>query len=231
MLSVQDVKQALPATLRSAATQELTDKINNIVADPIVAEQVRDNFISYAAVLKDGKFKTEDYLHAVTYVSFKLMGYNNEEAYARTFPARHQQLLAKGASKKEISAYVSAYHKGKLVNLIMEQTLVPTWVLNQDLFQKAINVQAELMITASSEKVRTEAANSLLTHLKRPEAKGLDIRMEVTDSSGMKELKDTLVKVAQQQQKAIESGITTREIAASPIYDAEYVDVEGSNQT
>ena len=230
MLSVQDVKQALPATLRSAATQELTDKINNIVADPIVAEQVRDNFISYAAVLKDGKFKTEDYLHAVTYVSFKLMGYNNEEAYARTFPARHQQLLAKGASKKEISAYVSAYHKGKLVNLIMEQTLVPTWVLNQDLFQKAINVQAELMITASSEKVRTEAANSLLTHLKRPEAKGLDIRMEVTDSSGMKELKDTLVKVAQQQQKAIESGITTREIAASPIYDAEYVDVEGSNQ-
>lgn len=230
MLSVQDVKQALPATLRSAATQELTDKINNIVADPIVAEQVRDNFISYAAVLKDGKFKTEDYLHAVTYVSFKLMGYNNEEAYARTFPNRHQQLLAKGASKKEISAYVSAYHKGKLVNLIMEQTLVPTWVLNQDLFQKAINVQADLMITASSEKVRTEAANSLLTHLKRPEAKGLDIRMEVTDSSGMKELKDTLVKVAQQQQKAIESGITTREIAASPIYDAEYVDVEGSNQ-
>lgn len=230
MLSVQDVKQALPATLRSAATQELTDKINNIVADPIVAEQVRDNFISYAAVLKDGKFKTEDYLHAVTYVSFKLMGYNNEEAYARTFPARHQQLLAKGASKKEISAYVSAYHKGKLVNLIMEQTLVPTWVLNQDLFQKAINVQAELMITASSEKVRTEAANSLLTHLKRPEAKGLDIRMEVTDSSGMKELKDTLVKVAQQQQKAIESGVTTREIAASPIYDAEYVDVGGSNQ-
>jgi len=230
VLSVQDVKQALPATLRSAATQELTDKINNIVADPIVAEQVRDNFISYAAVLKDGKFKTEDYLHAVTYVSFKLMGYNNEEAYARTFPARHQQLLAKGASKKEISAYVSAYHKGKLVNLIMEQTLVPTWVLNQDLFQKAINVQAELMITASSEKVRTEAANSLLTHLKRPEAKGLDIRMEVTDSSGMKELKDTLVKVAQQQQKAIESGVTTREIAASPIYDAEYVDVGGSNQ-
>ena len=231
MLSVQDVKQALPATLRSAATQELTDKINNIVADPIVAEQIRDNFVSYAAVLKDGKFKTEDYLHAVTYVSFKLMGYNNEEAYARTFPNRHQQLLAKGASKKEISAYVSAYHKGKLVNLIMEQTLVPTWVLNQDLFQKAINVQADLMINATSEKVRTEAANSLLTHLKRPEAKGLDIRMEVTDSSGMKELKDTLVKVAQQQQKAIESGITTREIAASPIYDAEYVDVEGSNQT
>lgn len=230
MLSVQDVKQALPATLRSAATQELTDKINNIVADPIVAEQIRDNFVSYAAVLKDGKFKTEDYLHAVTYVSFKLMGYNNEEAYARTFPSRHQQLLAKGASRKEISAYVSAYHKGKLVNLIMEQTLVPTWVLNQDLFQRAINVQADLMINATSEKVRTEAANSLLSHLKRPEAKGLDIRMEVTDSSGMKELKDTLVKVAQQQQKAIESGITTREIAASPIYDAEYVDVEGSNQ-
>ena len=30
--------------------------------------------MSYTSVMKDGRFKTEDYAHAVAYVSFKLMG-------------------------------------------------------------------------------------------------------------------------------------------------------------
>ena len=226
MLSVDEVAQALPANLKSAATQQLTDLVNNIVSDPLVAEQVRDNFIGYANVLKDGKFKIEDYVHAVTYVSFKLMGYSNQEAYYRTFPQRHQALLAKGASKKDISAYVSAYHKGKLVNLIMEQTLIPTWVLNQDIFQKAINVQADLMVNATSEKVRAEAANSLLTHLKRPEAKEVNLKLGVTEDPALGQLQEALRNLAVQQIDAIENGVPTRQIAAQPIVDAEYSEVD-----
>ena len=67
MLTREMVEKSLPANLKSAATQQLTDQINNIVSDPLIAQQVRDNFISYSSVLKDGKFKTEDYLHAVAY--------------------------------------------------------------------------------------------------------------------------------------------------------------------
>ena len=81
MLTVAIVAQALPQTLRSTVDQAFVDKINNIVSDPLVAEQVRENFISYSKVLQDGKFKTEDYLHAVTYVSFKLMGLSNQDDY------------------------------------------------------------------------------------------------------------------------------------------------------
>jgi hypothetical protein len=36
----------------------------------------------------------------------------------------------------------------------MAQTLVPSYVLNADLYQKALNTSAELMISAKSEKVR-----------------------------------------------------------------------------
>jgi hypothetical protein len=220
-LTVDQVAKALPANLKSAATAAFVDQINNMVSDPLIAEQVRDNFISYTSVLKDGKFKTEDYLHAVTYVSFKLMGLSNQESYFRTFPARHQALLAKGSTTKDISAYVAAYHKGKLVNLILEQTLVPSWVLNQDLYQRALNVQADLMVNAVSEMVRTTAANSILTQLAKPKEAGPLLNIDMRETSGMVEMKDLMAKLANQQIQAIAAGVSTREIAGQTIIDLE----------
>jgi hypothetical protein len=223
VLTRELVERAVPANLKSAVTQQLVDRINNIASDPLLADQIRDNFVSYTSVLKDGKFKTEDYLHAIMYVSLKLNGATNHEAYMKTFPGRYQNLLANGTSSKDIAAYVSAYNKGKLVNLVLEQTLVPTWVLNQHIYQEAINAQADLMLNAKSEKVRSDAANSILTHLKKPEAKDFQINMDMRDTSGMTELKEALRQMADQQRKLIESGITTREIAASPIIEGEVV--------
>ena len=216
-LTVEQVEKALPANLKNAATQSLTDQINNIVSDPIVAEQVRNNFISYTSVLKDGKFKTEDYLHAVTYVSYKLMGDTNQDAYFKTFPQRHAALVARGVTSKDISAYVSAYNKGKLVNLILEQTLVPTWVLNADIYQRAINTQADLMINAQSEMVRTQAANSILTHLAKPKEAGPLINFDMNENSGMTELKSLLLDLAQKQVSAIKGGVTAKDIAEQKV--------------
>lgn len=228
-LTVEQIKAALPKHLRVAASQELADKINRASLDPIMAQHIRENFVSYTTVLKDGKFKMEDYLNAVTYVSFKLMGFNNEEAYQRTFPHRHEALIARGASRKDISAYVAAFHKGKLVNSIMEQTLIPVWVLNQHIYQQAINTQAELMLTANSELVRSNAADSLMNHLKKPEMKEVNLNLGAKENEGVKELNETLRKLAEQQQLAIGNGVTTREIAAQPIYEAEYTDVAKSD--
>lgn len=214
MLTIDDLKSALPPALRTAATQSLADMLNNIAADPEMAQNIRDNFIGYTHVLKEGRFKTEDYLSGVTYVSYKLMGYTNQESYKRTFPARYQALVARGATDKDISAYVSAYNKNKLINMILEQTLVPVWVLNQDLYQKAINTQAQLMLDPNvSPKVRTDAANSLLTHLKKPETKQIELSLDVAESTGMIELNAMLTALAQRQQDLIAQGVTTREIA------------------
>ena len=220
-LTVQQVQQALPPNLKTAVSQALVDQINQISADPLIAEQIRNNYISYTGVLKDGKFKTEDYLSAVAYVSYKLMGYSNQDAYFKTFPQRHANLVAKGSTSKDISAYVSAYNKGKLVNLIFEQTLVPTWVLNQDLHQKALNVQADLMVNANSELVRSNAANSILTHLTKPKEVGPLINLELNQNSGMNELRDLLTQMAQKQRDLIASGVPTKEIAEQKIIEGE----------
>jgi hypothetical protein len=226
LLTVEQVGKAVPPHLKNAVTQNLVDQVNNIVADPILAEQIRNNFISYSAVMKEGKFKIEDYLHAVVYVSYKLMGYSNKDAYCRTFPTRHANLVAKGTSDKDIAAYVAAYARGKLVNLIMEQSLVPTWVLNQHVFQEAINVQADLMRTANSEKVRSDAANSLLTHLKKPEGKDFQINMDMRETSGITELKNALKEMAEAQRGALASGTNIKTITDATIIEAEATEVE-----
>lgn len=212
-LTLQQVVHALPPNLKSNVTQQLVDNINNSVSDPIMAEAIKDNFLSYTQVLSEGKFKTEDYLNAVMYVSFKLMGMSNKDAYARTFPARFRTLLNNGTSEKDISAYVSMYNKGRLVNLILEKSLVPTWVLNQHIHQKAINVQADLMCNANSEMVRMQAANSILTHLAKPKEVGPLINLDLRENSGINELKATLAQLAQQQRDMISNGTSTKQIA------------------
>lgn len=214
MITVDLLKAALPGSLQTNATQSLADKLNQIPVDPLIADNIRENFISFTSVLKDGKYKMEDYMNAVAYVSFKLMGYNNQECYTRTFPQRYQNLVARGATAKDIAAYVAAYNKNKLVNLIMEQTLIPTHVLNQDIHQKAIMVQYEIMTDPDvSAKVRAEAANSLLTHLKQPETKKVSLEVGMSDNSGLKELKDMMSGLAAQQLAAIGSGLTAQDIA------------------
>ena len=226
LLDKRTIEMALPAHLKSVVTADLVDLVNNIATDPIVAEQVRNNFLSYTGVMKEGKFKLSDYIHAVAFVSYRLMGMTNKEAYFKTFPDRYQSLVAKGTSDKNMSAYVGSYANNKLVNLIMEQSIVPSWVLNRDIYQKAINVQLQIMTDEDvSPKVRSDAANSILVNLAKPKDSNIQINMDVTESSGMNELKEALTKMAEQQQELLKRGMSPKELAAQTIIDVDSKDV------
>lgn len=222
-LTIEEVTAAVPAQLRTSVSQHFVDMLNNLQVDPEMASNIKENFISYSGVLKEGRFKIEDYFNAVMYVSYKIMNMSNQDAYIRTFPQRHADLVARGATPKDISSYVAAYHKGKLVNLIMEQVMVPVWVLNQEMFQRALNVQFELMTDPDmSGKVRTDAANSILTHLKKPEKMDFQLNMNTPESSGMKELTAALTNLANAQLEQIKEGnMKTIDVASSklPVQD------------
>lgn len=218
MLTLDSLQNALPQQLRVRVSQDMVDTFNSTISDPLAAEYMRDNLISYTRVLQEGKFRLTDYMDAIRYVSYKLMGYTNTDAYARTFPTKYNALMANGVTPKDISAYVSAYNRNKLVNLILEQTLIPSHVLNQDIYQEAINTQAELMRTAKSEKVRVEAANSLLNHLKKPDTSKVELDVTIKDSSGLNELRDTMKQLAQQQVELIQNGsVSARTVAHAPL--------------
>ena len=215
-LTVEQFKSALPDKVKKSVNQELIDQINTTLSDPDMYEAYRDNLLSYTKVMSDGRFKVAEYINAVKYVSHKLMGCTNIEAYSKTFPDKIARFTAQGVAPKDIASYVTAYNKSKLVNLIMEQTLIPSYVLNQDLYQKALNVQAELMVSAKSEKVRSDAANSLLTHLKMPETQKVELEIGVKEDSAISALRATTMELARQQRMMLEAGaMNAQEVAHS----------------
>lgn len=215
-LTIEQFRRVLPKKMTGSINSALVDRINTTIADPIMLGIYRENLLSYTNVMKDGKFKLPDYLNAVRYVSYKVMGSSNIEAYTKTFPSRFQKFTSNGTSQKDIASYVTAYNKNKLVNLIYEQTFIPTHVMNADIHQKAINTLADLMITANSEKVRSDSATSLLTHLKAPETTKIELDISVKQDSAIDELRATTLALANMQKKMIEDKVmTAQEVAHS----------------
>lgn len=227
VLTIEQFKQALPDKVKKTINQELIDQINATLSEPEMYENYRDNLLSYTKVMADGRFKMSSYVEAVKYVSHKLMGCSNLDAYIKTFPDKYQGFLVQGVHQKDIASYVAAYNKNKLVNLIFEQTMIPSYVLNQDLYQRALNTQAELMVSAKSEKVRSDAANSLLTHLKMPETTKVELEIGVREDSSIASLRATTMELARQQRLMMESGaMTAQQVAHTKlVIDAETVEV------
>lgn len=227
-ITTDQFKQVLPPQLRKNVSDELLDEVNKIT-DPEFREQYRDNLISYTSVMTQGRFKLQAYVDAVRYVSYRLLGDTQIRAYSRAFPQKISDFKANGVSDKDIASYVTAYNKGKLVNLIMAQTMVPFHVLNQDMYQKALNVQADLMLHANSEKVRSEAANSILSHLKPPEAAKVELDVNVRQDSVIDQLRQSVLDLTAQQEKMIHAGVqSAKDVAHATIIqgEAEVTDVE-----
>lgn len=220
------VRKALPDKYKRSLTDESVDTINTLLADPNLHEAYRENFLTYTSVLTDGRYKVEDYLNAVRYCTHKLMGHSNMDSFVKAFPDRYQTMLNKGMSAKEMSAHVSMYNKNKLVNAIMEQSAIPSWIINQDLYQKAINTQADLMMNAHSEKVRSDAANSLLIHLKPPEVKKVELDIGVKKNDDIEQLRLLTAELAAQQQRLIQAGVTTAKEVAQVKIVGEIIDHE-----
>lgn len=217
-LTVDQFRSALPDKVKKSVNQELVDKVNATLSDPEMYEAYRDNLLSYTKVMADGRFKVSEYINAVKYVSHKLMGCTNIDAYSKTFPDKILRFQSEGVSAKDIASYVTAYNKSKLVNLILEQTLIPSYVLNQDLYQKALNVQAELMVTAKSEKVRSDAANSLLSHLKMPETQKVELDLTVKEDSSIGHLRQATLELVQQQKLILQAGVmNAQQVAHSKV--------------
>ena len=227
VLTKDIVLKCLPKAKKSHVTDEFIERLNaSLTGSEVEREAIRNNFIGYMSVCADSNFSLDQYLSAVKFCSYKLMGDNSVTAYAKTFPDRYARILTDIDKQSYINQYAAAYNKGKLVNAIMAQSMVPTYVLNQDIHQKAINRLAHLMENAKSEKVQVDAASALLVQLKAPEAKKIDLNVEVKRTDGIAELNNTLMQMAEQQKKFIEAGHPTKTIAAQRIIAEEVEDAE-----
>ena len=226
MLQLEAVKKLVPKAQRTMITQDYLDRIEASVTDSDVAEQFKENFITYLNVLSKGKYKMDDYISAVKYVSYKLLGYSNIKAYAATFPDRYQRLKDEG--QQQIEAFVSMYARGKLVNQIFEQTMVPTYVLNAPLHQEALN---ELAMMIKDPDVRgmtkVKACEAILQHTKQPEVVKGELTIGIEQSDTINDLREIVENLADTHKVLLErKGMTLKQIAETNIIDAEYTEVD-----
>ena len=207
--------RVLPPAIKKNITDEVIDTINNHLATSETRELFRENIISFASVLQEGRFKFEDYISAVKYVSFKILGDSNIIAYTKTFPDRYQRLIDEGMSDKAISAYVAAYHKTKLVTLLFGQTIMPVHILHQNLFHESITTMAEIMRDEdTSPKVRSDTAYNLATLLKPPEESKLKLDVTLKEDSAITALRETSMALVAEQRKLMSAGLWNAETVA-----------------
>lgn len=204
MLTIEEVRDSLPANFRNNITDHMVAQLNALSVDPEEARYMRENFVSFSSVLNEGRYKVGDYVRAVMYVSHKVMGKSNMASYMATFPERHQSMIDRGKTPKDISSIVTAYNKGALVTKVMERAIVPSWILNQGMFQTALQTAHDIMIDPSvSDKVRIEAANSLMTNLARPTVNKAELRIEIGLNDGMSALEASLIEMSERQLNSI----------------------------
>ena len=223
-LSIDQFKRCLPSNLKGNVTDSIVERFNEVLNDPIAREAIADNLLGFTNVISQGKFKLESYLYAVKYVTYKAMGDTNIQAYRKTFPQRVQDLIDKGTPDKDINSMVSAYNKSKLVTLLFEAMMIPTYILNQDVFQEAINVQRKLMLDPTVKPlVRCQAAKALMDTLKPPEVKQMELAVSVKETDTVTELRKATTELAKAQIDALRKGGSLEAILNSKIVqDAEY---------
>lgn len=206
-LTMDEFKDCLPIQMKRNVNTDLMSKVNDLLEHDDQREAFRSNIIGMSHVLKEGKFKLESYVNAVRYIGFTMMGNTNQASYALTFPSKVKEWDARGKTAKDISSAVAIYNKSKLVNLVREAALIPAHIYNADVYQQAINKQAEIMNNSdASFKVQSDAANSLLTHLKRPEAQKVELDIGVKEDSAIANLRNTTAKLVEQQRAMIANG-------------------------
>jgi len=230
-LTMEELKMAIGS--RSGIKLEPLHKAMNralSVVDEEDVEIISEGMLSQWSVLESGKYKYEDYANAVTYVSYKRMGYTNIDAYKRTFPHRYERLrqksiekglLSEEAIRNAISPNVAGYNTNTIVNKVMELALIPPSIMNAPIFQKATLAQAAMLDDDSiSPAVRQKAADSLMTHLKPAETNKIEIDLGVRQTSEVSMLRETIRALAAGQKQQIEDkSMTPKEVAEMQIID------------
>nr|DAT04361.1 MAG TPA: hypothetical protein [Caudoviricetes sp.] len=226
LLSVEGLKKIYPRKVNDDVLAECVKVMNDSVKDmdAIMQEHYRDNLVSVIDVIKDGeRIKFKDYVKAVKFCSFKIAGYTDTRAYSLTFPERIERMAKDGISNTNLYVYANSYAKNKVVVEIMAKLIVPSHIMFQDYFSLAVKTQVEIMTDDTiSPKVRSDAANSLMTHLKQPEIKQAELKISTNDNGAIGSLTEALNNLSNAQKQALSSG----SIKLKDISEAEIIEVK-----
>lgn len=225
LLSVEGLQKIYPRKVNKETLEECVKLMNESIVDmdSIMREHYRDNLVNVIDVIKEGeRIKFADYVKAVKFCSFKMAGYTDVRAYSLTFPERIERMAREGIANANLYVYASSYAKNKVVTEIMAKLMVPTHIMYQDYFHMAVKTQVEIMTDDKvSPKVRSDAANSLMTHLKQPEIKQAELKISTEDNGAIGHLADALASLSGKQRELLSSGaMRLKDVSEAVIIEA-----------
>lgn len=226
LLSVEGLQKIYPRKVNRETLEECVKMMNESIVgmDSVMREHYRDNLVGVIDVIKEGeRIKFADYVKAVKFCSFKMSGYTDTRAYSLTFPERIERMAREGISNANLYVYANSYAKNKVVVEIMAKLMVPTHIMYQDYFHMAVKTQVEIMTDDKvSPKVRSDAANSLMTHLKQPEIKQAELSINTNDSGIINQLSEALNNLSKGHKELLSQGRTTlKDISEAVIIEVE----------
>lgn len=225
-VTVGTVRKAYGKKVSIDVIENVTAVINEAIRGEAehVQEFVKDNAIGMLHVLSASRTNSiNEYMRAARFITYRQMGDTFIQAYAKTFPDRVKRLEADGMTTAHLSALAQAFGKTKLVTQMTSMLIVPAHLIYQDVFHKAVQTQAALMMDDTvSPKVRSDAANSLLTHLKQPEVKQMELQVKVNESNILEQFKEAMTDMARKQKSMIELGdADVVDVSAMEIYSSD----------
>lgn len=217
MFTTDNLKLVLPKN--KSITQELVDEINN----RINTEELQYNFKCYSSILKDSSYSLDEYINAVTFVTYKMLNKTQKEAWSLTFPDRYDKLIKQENGDDKIRAYASMYEKTKLVIQILAQTYVPAYITNTHYHQESLNILMEIARNPRNNPMsRVNACKGILEFTKQPEVQKVQMEVGIKQTDEVKELMKVNADLAKTQLAQLESGnISIKEVAESKIIEGE----------
>lgn len=232
-LTLATIKSQLTKSQKLLVDEETVSEINKLAIDPEYGPEFLQSYLEHLNILAEAPRNNHtQYLHAMKF--FSLVEANNSltDAYVKVFPDRFAR-REKGnpnCSPEEVKALLrgeaSRYNASKLLADIRRVALIPIHLIHRHLLHDAIEVNAELMLTARSEMVRQKAADTLIRELKPAEDAVLQIKVDDGRTSVIEQLAKATQELAAKQHEAILAGVPIQQISSSKIIEGEVIEVD-----
>ena len=222
--SKEQLKRFLPKNKQHLATDAIAELLQNPLDSSNIQEFITENFINYTDLLKDSSaFGLKEYINAVRFASHRMLGDTWLECYKKTFPDRYDAHLAEGKSLDALRARADGFSRTKLVQSILSRGYIAPYILNQPLFQQALNTAANIMLDEDISPIaRVQAAKCVLEYTKAPEVQKIQMDIGVKASDELTQLEETMNKFADM----VYNGIQSNKISAKEAIESKIIDVQ-----
>lgn len=227
-LTLSSVQSQLTGPQKLMVDEGVIDEINKLVHDPDYGPEFLESYLDCLNVLAEAPRNNHtQYLNAMKFFSLVEAGNSLTDAYVKTFPDRfnNRQAGNPGKSPDEVRQLLrgeaSRYNASKLMAEIRRVATIPIQLVHRHLLNDAILVQADLMMNARSEMVRSKAADTLIRELKPAEDQVLNVKVEDGSVSVIAELQKAAQALAASQHEAVMAGVPLKQISQSKVYTPE----------